>query len=60
VFLDGVDQRKDPTDFRARIGVLIEAPAVHSVADFYRVALITPLLFVLPAIAYFRNRDIVE
>jgi ABC-type transport system involved in multi-copper enzyme maturation permease subunit len=33
---------------------------VHSVADFCRVVLLTPLLFVLPAIVYFRNRDIVE
>jgi hypothetical protein len=33
---------------------------VHSVAEFYQVALGTPLLFVLPAIVYFRNRDIVE
>jgi len=33
---------------------------VHSVAEFCRVVLFTPLLFVLPAIVYFRNRDIVE
>ena len=33
---------------------------VHSTAEFYRIALVTPLLFVLPALLYFRNRDIVE
>jgi ABC-type transport system involved in multi-copper enzyme maturation permease subunit len=33
---------------------------VHSVAEFYRVALVTPLLFILPALVYFRRRDIVE
>ena len=33
---------------------------LHSVADFCRVAVATPLLFVLPAVVYFRKRDIVE
>jgi len=33
---------------------------VHSLAEFYRVALLTPLLFMLPALIYFRKRDIVE
>ena len=33
---------------------------VHSVFEFYRVALLTPLLFMLPALIYFRKRDIVE
>jgi ABC-type transport system involved in multi-copper enzyme maturation permease subunit len=32
----------------------------QSLAEFYRVALVTPLLFMLPALVYFRNRDIVE
>lgn len=32
----------------------------HSLFEFYRAALITPLLFILPALIYFRNRDIVE
>lgn len=29
VSLDGVDQRSDPTGFRARLGALIEAPAMY-------------------------------
>ena len=33
---------------------------VHSQFEFYRVALLTPLLFMLPALIYFRKRDIVE
>jgi len=33
---------------------------VFTVADFYRVALITTLVFALPAVLYFRKRDIVE
>jgi ABC-type transport system involved in multi-copper enzyme maturation permease subunit len=33
---------------------------VHSVAEFYRTALVTPVLFILPALLYFRKRDIVE
>jgi ABC-type transport system involved in multi-copper enzyme maturation permease subunit len=33
---------------------------VYSLADFYRVALVTPLLFMLPALIHFRKRDIVE
>ncbi len=39
-----------------------ESPFVraHSVTEFYRVAAVTPLLFMLPAVIYFRNRDIVE
>jgi ABC-type transport system involved in multi-copper enzyme maturation permease subunit len=32
---------------------------VHSLFEFSRVALITPLLFMLPALIYFRRRDIV-
>jgi ABC-type multidrug transport system, ATPase component len=35
VFLDGIDQRKNPTDFRARIGVLIEAPAIYPMLRAY-------------------------
>jgi ABC-type transport system involved in multi-copper enzyme maturation permease subunit len=33
---------------------------VHSVAEFYGIALATPVLFMLPALLYFRKRDIVE
>jgi len=29
VSLDGIDQRTDPTGFRARLGALIEAPAIY-------------------------------
>ena len=29
VSLDGIDQRTDPTEFRARLGALIEAPAMY-------------------------------
>jgi hypothetical protein len=33
---------------------------VHTVADFFRAVLVTPALFIVPAIAYFRTRDIIE
>ena len=33
---------------------------VHSVADFFRTTLATPLLFAIPAVLYFRRRDIGE
>jgi hypothetical protein len=33
---------------------------VHSLAEFYRVALVTALLFMLPALLYFRTRDVVD
>jgi ABC-type multidrug transport system ATPase subunit len=35
VCLDSIDQRKDPTGFRARIGVLIEAPAMYPMLTAY-------------------------
>src|ERR1035437_3410403 len=35
VSLDSIDQRKNPTDFRARIGVLIEAPAIYPMLTAY-------------------------
>jgi ABC-type transport system involved in multi-copper enzyme maturation permease subunit len=33
---------------------------LYSVSDFYRIMLVTPLLFAIPAILYFRQRDISE
>lgn len=33
---------------------------LYSLADFYLVSLATPLAFVIPAILYFRRRDITE
>jgi ABC-type multidrug transport system ATPase subunit len=35
VSLDGIDQRTDPTGFRARLGVLIEAPAIYPMLNAY-------------------------
>jgi ABC-type transport system involved in multi-copper enzyme maturation permease subunit len=32
----------------------------YSMVDFFRVAIATPLLFLVPAVLYFRKRDIVE
>lgn len=36
VLLDGIDQRTDPTGFRARLGVLIEAPAIYPMLTAYQ------------------------
>jgi len=33
---------------------------IHSMVDFLRVAIATPFLFIIPAVLYFRKRDIVE
>lgn len=33
---------------------------LYSVAQFYQTVLVTPLVFLLPAVLYFRSRDIVE